>query len=132
MSQQAFRLTPPEHISDVVSLDPNLRATDSEVRFSEIRALSRPRGSTAQLLPLWFESTCLGVVLSLTLASYLLLNLDFGGRANLIATIALSVLSCATIAAGLGRVRRANVLCLFVLSLAAVFLAWFAFAATGD
>lgn len=139
MSQPAFQLTPPERISEAGNLEPNARqtgpearVTDPEARFSEIRALSRPRARAANLLPLWFESTCLGLVLALTLASYLLMNLDFGGQGNFIATITVSALSCATIAAGLSRVRRANVFCLFVLSLAAVFLAWFAFAATGD
>ena len=132
MSQQAVQLTLPERLPDSAMFDPNPRASEPDARFSEIRALSPARAPGVELRPLWFESACLGGVLSLTLASQWLLTLDWGARANLIASLACCALSCAVIAAGLSRARRFNVLCLVVLSLAAMVLVWFAVAATAD
>jgi len=134
MSQQSFQLVEEGRTPDVGSVDPNPRTNDGDARFSEIRALAHGRRSGARRPPppLWFESACLGGVLGLTLASYLLLDLDLGVRGNLIITIASSALSCAIIAGGLSRVRQGNVLCSLVLSLAALLFAWFACAATGD
>lgn len=134
MSQQAVQLTVSERISGTAALESIPGPADGDTRFSEIRALSSVRVSGSELRPLWLESACLGSVLSLTLASYLLLDLDLGPGGNLSASLTCSALSCATIATGLSRARRLHVLCLLLVSLAAALLVWiwFAFAPSAD